>query len=57
MFQTVAGQRLKPTSLDSPLGHLLLDSAAPNLGPLTTRWEIKKFENWWYKSVRILEVL
>ncbi len=39
-----------------PLDHLLLDSA-PNLGPLISRWEIKKFEYCWYKSVRILEVL
>jgi hypothetical protein len=29
----------------------------PNLGPLISRWEINKFENWWYRSVRILEVL
>ncbi len=29
----------------------------PNLGPLISRWEIDKFENCWYKSVRILEVL
>ncbi len=36
--------------------HLLLDSV-PNLGPLISRWEINKFENCWYKSVRILEVL
>jgi hypothetical protein len=36
--------------------HLLLDSA-PNLGPLICRWEINKFENCWYKSVRFLEVL
>ncbi len=31
-----------------PPGHLLLDSA-PNLGPLISRWEINKFENYWYK--------
>jgi hypothetical protein len=36
--------------------YLLLDSA-PNLGPLIARWEINKFENSLYKSVRILEVL
>ncbi len=36
--------------------HVLLDSA-PNLGPLISRWEINEVENWWYKSVRILEVL
>jgi hypothetical protein len=36
--------------------HLLLDSV-PNLGPLISRWEINKFEDCWYKSVRILEVL
>jgi hypothetical protein len=36
--------------------HLLLDSA-PNVGPLISRWEINNFENCWYKSVRILEVL
>jgi hypothetical protein len=36
--------------------HLLLDSA-PNLGPLISRWEINKFENCWYNSVRSLEVL
>ncbi len=35
---------------------LWLDSD-PNLGPLVYRWEINKFENCWYKSVRILEVL
>jgi hypothetical protein len=39
-----------------PPGNLLLDSV-PNLGPLISRWEINKFENCWYKSVRILEVL
>ncbi len=36
--------------------NLLLDSV-PNLGPLISRWEINKFENCWYKSVKILEVL
>jgi hypothetical protein len=36
--------------------HLILDNA-PNLGPLISRWEINKFENCWYKSVSILEVL
>jgi hypothetical protein len=36
--------------------HQLLDSA-PNLGPLISRWEINKFKNCRYKSVRILEVL
>jgi hypothetical protein len=36
--------------------HLLLDSA-PNFGPLKPHWEINKFENCWYKSVTILEVL
>jgi hypothetical protein len=36
--------------------HLSLDSA-PNLGPLISHWEINKFENCWYKSVMILEVL
>ncbi len=39
-----------------PPDHLSLDNA-PNLGPLISRWEINKFENCWYKSVRILEVL
>jgi hypothetical protein len=39
-----------------PPDHLFLDSA-PNLGPLISRWEIIKFENCCYKSVRILEVL
>jgi hypothetical protein len=39
-----------------PPDHLLLDSA-PNLGPLISSWEINKFENCWYKSVRILEIL
>ncbi len=43
------------TKLVSP-DHLLLDSA-PNLAPLISRWEINKFKNCWYKSVRILEVL
>jgi hypothetical protein len=38
-----------------PPDHLLLDSA-PNVGPLISRWEINKFENYWYKSARILEV-
>jgi hypothetical protein len=36
--------------------NLLLD-CAPNLGPLVSRWEIKKIENCGCKSVRILEVL
>jgi hypothetical protein len=39
-----------------PPDHLLLDSA-PNLGPLISSWEVNKFENCWYRSVRILEVL
>jgi hypothetical protein len=39
-----------------PHDRLLLDSA-PNIGPLISRWEINEFENCWYKSVRILEVL
>ncbi len=39
-----------------PPDHLLLDSA-PNIGPLISCWEINKFENCWYKSVRSLEVL
>jgi hypothetical protein len=39
-----------------PPDHLLLDSAS-NLGPLIYRWEINKFGNCWYESVRILEVL
>ncbi len=43
-------------SVTLPPDHLLLDSA-PNLGPLITRWEINKFKNCCYKSVRILEVL
>ncbi len=41
---------------DKPHDELLLDSA-PNLGPLISCWEINKFENCSYKSVRILEVL
>jgi hypothetical protein len=46
-----------PTAFSSflPHDHLLLESA-PNLGRLISRWEINKFENCWYKSVRILEV-
>ncbi len=39
-----------------PPNHILLDNAH-NLGPLISRWEINKFENCWFKSVRILEVL
>jgi hypothetical protein len=39
-----------------PPDHLFSGSAL-NLGPHTSRWEINKFENCWYKSVRILEVL
>jgi hypothetical protein len=35
--------------------HVLVDSG-PNLGSFTSRWEINKFENCWYKGVRILEV-
>ncbi len=31
--------------------------SAPNLEPLKSHWEINKFENCSYKSVRILEVL
>ncbi len=38
-----------------PPDHLLMDSA-PNLGPLISR-KIHKFENCWYKSAKILEVL
>jgi hypothetical protein len=30
---------------------------SPNFGPLISRWKINKFENCWYKSVRIFEVL
>jgi hypothetical protein len=32
-------------------------NSAPNLGLLMSRWEINKFENCWYRSVRILEIL
>jgi hypothetical protein len=32
-------------------------NSAPNLGPLISRCDINKFENCWYKSVRIFEVL
>ncbi len=39
-----------------PQYHILFDSSS-NLGPLISRWEINKFENCWYKRVRILEVL
>jgi hypothetical protein len=39
-----------------PPNNLLLDSV-PNLGPLISHRKIYKFENCWYKSVRILEVL
>jgi hypothetical protein len=41
---------------DYPPDHLLLDRA-PNLGPLVSRYNTNKFENCWYESVRILEVL
>jgi hypothetical protein len=37
--------------------NLLLLNSAPNLGPLLSHWEINKYENCWYKSVRILQVL
>jgi hypothetical protein len=47
---------IAPDTQAVPSDHLLLDSA-PNLGPLISRWEINKFENCGYKSVRILEVL
>jgi hypothetical protein len=47
---------LKLRALVVPPNHLLMDSA-PNLGPLIFRWEINKFEDCWYESVRILEVL
>jgi hypothetical protein len=36
--------------------HLLLDNS-PNLKPFISYWDINKFEKWWYKSVRILEIL
>ncbi len=53
-------QRVLPRALDViytlPPDHLWLDSA-PDLGPLISRWDIDKFENCRYKSVRILEVL
>ncbi len=39
-----------------PPDYLSLNSAL-NRGPLISRWEMNKFENCWYKSVRILEVL
>ncbi len=42
-------------NLSIPPNHLLLDTAS-NLGPLISRWEINRFENFRYKSVRILEV-
>ncbi len=42
-------------SMNTP-DRLLLDST-PNLGPLISCWDINKIENFWYKSVRILEVL
>ncbi len=42
--------------IELPTDHLLSDSV-PNFGPLVSRWEINRFENCWYESVRILEVL
>ncbi len=39
-----------------PPYHLFLDSD-PNLGSLLSPGVINKFENFWYKSVRNLEVL
>ncbi len=45
-----------PPTLLTPPDHLFLDSAL-NLGPLISRWEINKFENCCYKSVRILDFL
>jgi hypothetical protein len=44
------------TSTNSTPDHVLLDSG-PNLGPRISRWDVYEFENCWYKSVRILEVL
>jgi hypothetical protein len=43
-------------ALPATPNHLLLDSAS-NLGPLISRLEMNRFENCWYKSIRILEVL
>ncbi len=40
------------TKLPPPPNRLLLGSA-PNLGPSISCWKIDKFENCWYKSVRI----
>ncbi len=42
---------LKDTTRSSIIGQ------CPNLGPRISRWEINKFENCWYKSVRIFEAL
>jgi hypothetical protein len=47
---------LNPNFTLVPSDHLLLD-CAPNLGPLISCWRINYFENCWYESVRILEVL
>jgi hypothetical protein len=42
---------------EKPEKQWLPKDSAPNLGPLISRWEINEFENCWYKSVRIFEVL
>ncbi len=52
-FEIVTGTQY--CNLKVPPDHPLLNSV-PNLGQLISRWEINKFENCWYKSVRILEV-
>jgi hypothetical protein len=39
-----------------PHDHVLLDSA-PNIGPLTSRWELDKFKNCWNKSFRASKIL
>jgi hypothetical protein len=52
----MSGPRCREREMHVPPDHQLLDSG-PNFGPFISRWEINKFENCWYKSVRILGVL
>ncbi len=47
----------KPSVVRLPPDHVLLDSVPNHHGTLISRWKINKFENQWYKSVMILEVL
>jgi hypothetical protein len=56
IFKRLSGAMLSCGSRIVPPDQIILDSV-PNLGPLISRWKIKKFKNCWNKSFRTFRIL